>query len=173
MRIDRKIVYKTMKYVFAIIIICLFFNSCRLILKPSCPISIEDKKTIVRLMLEGVISGGGWFDYRLKQDNRKVLILSTRNLDKNLVPSFPGVDLILLSPGAIQKKADEEGMFMYLAFGPMNVISADTVAVSLSSLWALGKKDKGVVILSGGGRDFYWIRENDVWINRGFSSWRS
>ena len=49
-----------------------------------------------------------------------------------------GVNLTLLQPEEIQKKADEEGDFLYLRFSQLEVSNSEA-KVSLDSTWAVGK----------------------------------
>ncbi len=51
---------------------------------------------------------------------------------------MPGVNLTLLQPEEIQKKADEEGDFLYLRFLQLEVSNSEA-KVSLDSTWAVGK----------------------------------
>ena len=77
----------------------------------------------------------------------------TENITPELVPNLPGINIILLTPDAIQEKADAEGDFTYLRFTSFE-IQRDGVLVNLDNIWAVGK-DSMYAYLSGGG--VFWL----------------
>ena len=70
------------------------------------------------------------------------ITLSVENIDAVMLPQMPGVDLTLRQPEEIQKKADEEGDFLYLRFRQLEVSNSEA-KVSLDSTWAVGKDSEG------------------------------
>jgi hypothetical protein len=98
----------------------------------------RDKAEIVRLSLQWALVDKKIPDYRLYFSEMENIILSVENIEAGLLPQIPGVNLTLLQPEEIQKKADEEGDFLYLRFLQLEVSNSEA-KVSLDSTWAVGK----------------------------------
>ena len=98
----------------------------------------RDKAEIVRLSLQWALVDKKIPDYRLYYSEMENIILSVENIEAGLLPQIPGVNLTLLQPEEIQKKADEEGDFLYLRFLQLEVSNSEA-KVSLDSTWAVGK----------------------------------
>lgn len=138
--------------------------SCRQVLKPICLVLNEDKAEIIRLILEPVINQTIYMDYQVVRNGKKVLLLSTENLEKELLPNFPEVEMVLLTPEEIQRKAEIAGRFYYLKFGPFEVLSADSIRTSFYVSMGLSKKDrKTVAVLGGGIIERLYIKEDGKW----------
>jgi len=155
------------------LLIFFFLGSCRQTIQRSPLISEVDKKELIRLMLGRVVEQGRWFCYHVVQEGKKKLILSAENIEKELLPEFPEVEIVVLTPSELREKADKEGRFAYLRFGQWRAIGKDTVQIDLDGIWQLGEQDVGVIILSGGGLRFLWVREEGKWVNYGRTAWHS
>ncbi len=75
----------------------------------------SDTAQIVELVLNWALVEQRIPDFGLLDDQQNI-ILSLENIDAELVPQLPGINLILLSPEEIQRKADEDGDFLRLNF---------------------------------------------------------
>ena len=82
-------------------------------------------------------------DYRLYFAQMENIILSVENIEDGVLPQMPGVNLTLLQTEEIQRKADEEGDFLYLRFLQLEVSNSEA-KVSLDSTWAVGKDSQEV-----------------------------
>jgi hypothetical protein len=128
-------------------------------------INDEDVPKIVRLTLERAVVKGEIPAYEVIKDNARI-VLSTENIDRNLVPELDGVNFSLLSRAEIQDRANREGDFLYLRFGVVK-IEAYQVSVSLYNTWAVSENSK-VGYLSGGGftieytKDFFGTLNSKV-----------
>jgi len=130
-----------------------------------------DKTEIIKLTLERAIVAKEIPDYHIIEDKENI-VLSTENIDPDLVSRISGVNLTLLDPDRIQEKADREGDFLFLRFKQIQ-INGSRVIVSLDNTWAVSKNSQ-VGYLSGGGftigynRDLFgrWVGEIIVrWIS--------
>jgi len=124
-------------------------------------ITEEDKAAIIRLTLERALIDKEIPDYDLIKDKENI-VLSTENIDSNLVPKMQGINLILLASDGIQEKADREGDFLYLHFGPMEIKNSEVI-VSLSNIWAVSK-DSPNIYLSGGGFRIEYQKIAGKWV---------
>ena len=105
---------------------------------PDADVTERDKAEIVRLSLQWALVDKKIPDYRLYFSEMENIILSVENIEAGVLPQMPGVNLTLLQPEEIQKKADEEGDFLYLRFLQLEVSNSEA-KVSLDSTWAVGK----------------------------------
>ena len=135
------------------------------------PIMREDRADIIRLSLERALLDQEIPDYGLIQDPENI-VLSTANVDASLVPTLPGINLILLTQEEIQDKANREGDFLYIEFTDITVESATKVTVSLSNTWAVAK-DSETGYLSGGGFVIEFTKTADGWIGEMGPKWMS
>jgi len=103
----------------------------------------RDKAEIVRLSLQWALVDKNIPDYRLYFSEMENIILSAENIEASLLLQIPGVDLTLLQLEEIQKRADEEGDFLYLRFLQLEV-SNSKAKVSLDGTWAVGKDSQEV-----------------------------
>ena len=109
-------------------------------------IATHDKDELVRICLEKALIEKDIPDFDLLR-SYPTIVLSTENITPELVPNLPGINIILLTPDAIQEKADAEGDFTYLRFTSFE-IQRDGVLVNLDNIWAVGK-DSMYAYLSG------------------------
>ena len=122
----------------------------------------KDRADIIRLSLQWALVDKKISDYALLEDPQNVVI-SSENIDGTLLP-IPGVNLILLDPQAIQKKANQEGDFLYLVFKQVEV-NGSSAEVSLENTWAVGK-DTRRGYLSGGGARIAFDKKSGGWVLR-------
>ena len=101
-------------------------------------VTARDKAEIVRLALEWALVAKKTPDSPLYFSEMENIILSVENIEAVVLPQMPGVNLALLQPEEIQKKADEDGDYLYLRFLQLEV-SKSEAQVSLDSTWAVGK----------------------------------
>ncbi len=98
----------------------------------------RDRAEIVRLSLEWALVAKKIPDSTLYFSEMENIILSVETIEAGVLPQMPGVNLTLLQPEEIQKKADEEGDSLYLRFSHLEVSNSEE-KVSLDSIWAVGK----------------------------------
>jgi len=136
--------------VLAVLIIAVFstFLFSRIVLQK---VTGEDMPEIIRLTLERALVQGEIPAYELIKDKESI-VLSTKNIDPNLIPKIPEVNFIFLDPERIQEKAEREGDFLYLRFNQVK-IEDFRVLVSLDNTWAVSEENrtKGIGYLCGGG----------------------
>ena len=125
-----------------------------------------DKTEIMKMTLELALATGV-FAHIIDKEK---MILSTENIDPNLVPKMPGVNLTLLDPDEIQERADRECDFLFLRFRQMQ-INGWRVIVSLDIGWAIGRNSHAGY-LSGGGFTIRYYRDLfGIWVGEGISWW--
>lgn len=130
-----------------------------------------DKTEIIKLTLERALVAKEIPDYHIIEDKEN-MVLSTENIDPNLVPKILGVNLTLLDPDKIQEKADREGDFLYLCFKQIQ-IKGSRVIVSLDNIWAVSKNSQ-VAYLSGGGFTIRYYRDLfGTWVGEMIVRWIS
>ena len=123
----------------------------------------RDKAEIVRLSLQWALVDKKIPDYRLYFSQMENIVLSTENIEAGLLPQIPGVNLTLLQPEEIQKKADEEGDFLYLRFLQLEVSNSEA-KVSLDSTWAVGKDSQETHHAGYARCNAEYHRESGEWI---------
>jgi len=121
----------------------------------------RDEAELIRLTLERALVAKEIPDYKLIRDKGNI-VLSTENIDLRLVPTIPGVNLILLTPEQIQRKADQEGDFLYLRFRELNIQSPENAVVKLDNFWAVGRNSPHMY-LSGGGFAIFYSKASGEW----------
>lgn len=131
----------------------------------------EDKTEIIKQMLEPQLVGEKVdetdkivSDFELMMRAKGGIVLSTENVKARLVPAIAGVRLQLLSPREIQRKANREGDFMYLAF-PQFEVKGSKVVVTLVRTWAKSK-DSAMGYLSGGSETYEFSKESGKWVSK-------
>ena len=117
--------------------------------KGSLELNNADVADILRLTLERALVAREVPDYGLLVEGKDSMVLSTENIEVDLVPDIPGVDLVLLSPEEIQAKANSEGDFLHLNFFTRFKFADSKVEVNLANSWAVSE-DSDVGYLSGG-----------------------
>ena len=132
----------------------------------------EDQAELIRLTLERAVVDQEIPDFQLLTEGRDEIVLSTENVDPELVPELEGVNLVLLSPEEIQAKANEEGDFLYLHFQMVDVQSETEVTVALNNIWAIAE-DSDTMYLSGGGFKIEYTKTADGWTGEVTELWIS
>ena len=128
----------------------------------------RDKAEIVRLSLEWALAAKKTPDSPLYFSEMENIILSVENIDAGVLPQLTGVNLTLLHPEEIQKKADEEGDFLYLRFLQLEVSNSEA-KVSLDSTWAVGKDSQEMHHAGYARCNAEYHRESEEWeINEPF-----
>jgi hypothetical protein len=86
---------------------------------PSLSLTDQDRLELIRQTLERALIGNEMIVAGVLVKDNESVVLSTENIDPSLVPDIPNRNLILLRPDEIQKKADDQGDFMFLNFDRM------------------------------------------------------
>jgi inhibitor of cysteine peptidase len=139
--------------------------------EPANGLSRSDEAELIRAALHRALVLEEIPDYALLA-NQETIILSTANIDAELVPALSNVALTLMTPEEIQARADEMGDFPYLQFEAFSVEKSDRVRVSLGSRWAVGG-DSEMGYLSGGGFEILYERTGNGWTGEITSAWIS
>lgn len=134
-------------------------------------LSGDDQAELIRLTLERALVDKEVPDYQLLAE-QGTFILSTENVDPELVPNLEGVDVTLMTPDEIQARANEEGDFLFLRFDEITAESADKATVSFSNAWAVAE-DSETGYLSGGGFSIEYVREDGGWHGEITAAWIS
>lgn len=135
-------------------------------------LSEDDQRELIRLTLERALIEQEIPDYALLADQGDSIVLSTENINPELLPELEGLTLELLTPEEIQARANEEGDFVYVNFDRFESSAEDAATVSLSSRWAAGE-DSDMIYLSGGGFTIEYTRVGDNWMGEITESWIS
>ena len=135
------------------------------------PITREDRAKIIRWSLEYALVDQNIPDYALIQDPENI-VLSAENIDADLLPTLPGINLILLTREEIQDRANREGDLLYIEFTDFTVESDTKVTVSLSNTWSVGT-DSETAYLSGGGFAIEFTKTSGAWIGEVGPMWMS
>lgn len=138
----------------------------------------EDRKEIIRLALEEAIikkpmSNLGFWDKQRREASKKALdvYLLKENIDDEIVPQLPGVNLILLDKNGIQEKADSEDSIVYLSFSKFKS-QGSNVVVSLNIHLAQSNLSGGQRILGwGAGRTIEYHKEAGRWVGQVITYW--
>ncbi len=83
-------------------------------------------------------------------------------IEASVLPQMPSVNLTLLQPEEIQKKADDEGDFLYLRFLQLEVSNTEA-KVSLDNTWAVGKDSQEMHHAGYAFCDAEYYRESGEW----------
>jgi|GEM_PF-4932700 hypothetical protein len=119
-------------------------------------------KAIIKKTLESALVYKQLPDYNLLLDKgNNNIVVSKENIDTNWISQIPGINITVLSPGAIQEKS-KAGEYLYLRFKKVK-IGMITATVSLDNIWA-SPPNNNVGHTSGGGftLKFYNILGNWV-----------
>ena len=132
--------------------------------QPDNQATSEGRAEIVKLVLEWALVDKNIPDYALLPDSGSI-VLSLENIDADMVPQIPGVNLILLTPDEVQKKADEEGDLLFLSFQELKV-GESKATVSINNTWAVSKESREARkgYLSGGGCALEYQKEGGEWV---------
>lgn len=139
-------------------------------------LTIDERAQIASSALELALVEKAIPDYGLLKNPKKV-VLAVDNLE-GAAPVVKGVELSVMSADAIRAKADREGDFLFLAFGPIEMQADGAVHVSLRNTWALGaaSRQAGKIIMSGGGMALRFRREGpnrNAWKREVLMKWIS
>ncbi|MCP4598947.1 MAG: hypothetical protein GY847_00125 [Proteobacteria bacterium] len=146
-------------------------SACSASINNDPSITRKDRADVIRLSLEHALVDQAIPDYGLIPDPTNI-VLSTANIDADLAPTLPGINLILLTQDEIQDRANREGDFLYIEFTDVTVESDTRVTVSLSNTWAVSD-DSETAYLSGGGFVIEFTKIADGWIGEVRSVWMS
>jgi len=140
---------------------------------PAVGLTLDERSEIVSSALELALVEKAIPDYNLLK-NPKSVVLADANL-AGLAPKANGVTLQVMSADAIQSKADREGDFLFLEFGPMTTDADGSIRVSLSNRWALSSASRkaGKIVLSGGGFGLRFRRDRAGWKREVVMKWIS
>ena len=117
---------------------------------PSLSLTDQDRSELIRQTLELALIGNEMIAAGVLVKDNESVVLSTENTNPSLVPNIPNRNLILLRPEEIQKKADDQGDFMFLSFDRIEV-RGSVVHVVLANTLAKGKdSEKTEGYMSGG-----------------------
>ncbi len=117
---------------------------------PSLSLTDQDRSELIRQTLERALIGNEMIAAGVLVKDNESVVLSTENINASLVPNIPNRNLILLRPEEIQKKADDQGDFMFLSFDRIEV-RGSVVQVVLANTLAKGKdSEKTEGYMSGG-----------------------
>jgi hypothetical protein len=115
---------------------------------PAAALSPADRAAILREMLRVALVQKKLPDYKLVQNPRRVIVSAARL--EGPLPSLPGIDLVVMTPEAIQKRANRKGSFVYVVIG--EIVALDSGAQgSIRALWAFRGADRRPMINLGGG----------------------
>lgn len=135
------------------------------------PVNDSDIDELFRLTLERALVDKEIPDYNLIKD-KKNIVLSTENVRMDLVPEIPGVNLLVMEPDQIQRKANREGDFLYLRFSKFKLLTNKTAVVQLDNIW-MKSKTSTVMYVSGGGFTIFYHKESGQWEDEVVSMWIS
>jgi hypothetical protein len=131
----------------------------------------KDRAEIIRLTLERALVDKEITGYYLIE-HYETIILSTENINPNLVPTISGVNLTLLEAEGIQEKADSEGDFLFLHFEQMQ-IKDFRVIVLLYNTFAVGKDSNRAYLCGGGFAIRYHRGLFGGWVSEPLCIWES
>ena len=117
---------------------------------PSLSLTDQDRSELIRQTLERALIGNEMITAGVLVKDNESVVLSTENINASLVPNIPNRNLILLRPEEIQKKADDQGDFMFLSFDRIEV-RGSVVQVVLANTLAKGKDSEKTEGYMGGG----------------------
>jgi hypothetical protein len=103
---------------------------------------------------------GGIFDVRLLKDPADVIV-SEANLPAKTELPVPNRKVTVLSPKAIQERADKQGDFLYFKFGPFRP-TRKGIRVAISLVWAIATTSEATY-LSGGGATLDFEKREGKW----------
>ena len=117
---------------------------------PLYSLTDQDRSDLIRQTLERALIDNEMIVAGVLVKDNESVVLSTENINVSLVPDIPNRNLILLRPEEIQKKADDQGDFMFLIFNLIEV-RGSVVKVVLANTLATGKDSEKTEGYMGGG----------------------
>ena len=129
---------------------------------PKGVVGDDDKAEVFRSMLTQITApGSGWLDREQREGG---VVLSTKNIKPEWVQGIEGLSIQLLTPAEIQRKADNQGDFLFLSVPELKVRS-QCIAVTLSNSWAQGRNSKSLY-MSGTGFIYEYRKESGKWVGK-------
>ncbi len=117
---------------------------------PLLSLTDQDTSELIRQTLERALVDNDMIAAGVSLKDNGSIVLSTENINGSLVPDIPNRKLVLLGPEEIQKKADDQGDFMYLSFNRIEVRGSIVQAVLAHTL-AQGKDSEKTEGFHAGG----------------------
>ncbi len=143
------------------LIVCVALLASTAFAGPAPPkLSAADKRALAELTLQWAIDGG-IDDFKLAKDPSN-LVVSNANLPAKTVMVVPGRTVTVLSPPAIQARADKEGDFLYFRFGGFSFNKDARAEVAIALVWAVSIHSTAHY-LSGGGATLIFEKRNGKW----------
>lgn len=145
-----------------------------ILFKPKDP---NASKELIKRVIEISVVSGELPDYKLIKDKGNIII-SSENIDPNLLPELSNIKLTVLSPTEIKKKANKEGDFLYLKFSEIHINNWNA-SITLDNTWAV-PDNSTMGYLSGGGmtikfHNFFgrWVEDKsrEKWIGYKTEGW--
>lgn len=127
------------------------------------PKNANSSKELVKRAIEIAVVYGQIPDYRLIRD-KKNIIISSENIDSNLLPVLSDIKLIVLSPTEINEKANKEGKFLYIRFKKISINNWNA-SLSIDNTWAVEDNNK-VGVQSGGGMTIKFYNLFGKWVQK-------
>jgi hypothetical protein len=125
----------------------------------------QDKVEIIKLILEDVRAPNSFLN---PAPGYLYITLSNQNLTKDWLRKIGGAGREVLAPDEIQKKANKDGSFEYLAFTGFR-IEGDRLIVGVMRQWSRGEKDE---LVRGGRRGItVEVRKSGGRFSREIISW--
>ncbi len=150
-----------------VLIVCVALLASTAFAGPAPPkLSAADKRALAEMALQWAIAGGV-DDFKLVKDPAN-LVVSTANLPEKTELHVPGHTVTILSPRAIQARADKQGDFLYFRFDGLsfkdgfrlNKFGQAEVPIALT--WAVSIHST-TQYLSGGGATLTFEKRNGKW----------
>ena len=117
---------------------------------PLYSLTDQDRSELIRQTLERALIDNEMIAAGVLVKDNDSVVLSTENINASLVPNIPNRNLVLLRPEEIQKKADDQGDFMFLSFNRIEP-RGSVISVVLANTLAKGKdSEKTEGYMSGG-----------------------
>ena len=117
---------------------------------PLLSLTDQDTSELMRQTLERALIDNDMIAAGVSVKDNESVVLSTENINVSLVPDIPNRNLVLLGPEEIQKKADDQGDFMFLSFNRIEVRGSIVQAVLANTL-AQGKDSEKTEGFHAGG----------------------
>ncbi|WP_315113187.1 hypothetical protein [Clostridium intestinale] len=131
----------------------------------------NSKEELINKAINIALENGDLPDYDFVK-NYENIIVSSENLDNEILPEVLSKKLIVMTPYEIKEKANKEGDFLYLTFKNIS-IDNQNASIVIENTWAISDNSKETY-LSGGGikvkfhKSFGAWKENstrEVWLS--------
>lgn len=128
--------------------------------EPQTEISAEDRAEVIRLTLDYALVERLIPDYNFIKDPKNVP-LSIKNISAESPPKLDGINLILLTPDEIERRAEEDGSYFYfLEFDEIRG-EGETISVTINHTPKYAKKPK--VMAFGGIVKIKYRKQKGKW----------